>query len=59
MSKCKCISGRYKENYAYRLLIRNKEDIPRIKRCVADNDIEILDIFETVNKRDPMRNRFC
>lgn len=41
------------------LLIRDKEDIPKIKKCIADNDIEILDIFETINKRDPMKNRFC
>lgn len=41
------------------LLIRNKDDIPAVKKCVADNNIEILDIFETVNKKDPMRNKFC
>lgn len=41
------------------LLIRNKDDIPSVKKCAEDNSIEILDIFETVNKRDPMRNKFC
>ncbi len=41
------------------LLIKNKEDIPAVKKCISDNHIEILDIFETVNRKDPMRNRFC
>jgi hypothetical protein len=41
------------------LLIKNKDDIPLIEKCIADNKIEILNIFETVNKRDPMRNKFC
>lgn len=41
------------------LLIKNKNDIPVVKKIVDDNGIEILDIFETENKRDPMRNRFC
>jgi hypothetical protein len=41
------------------LLIKNKDYIPAVKKCVEDNNIEILDIFETVNKKDPMRNKFC
>lgn len=41
------------------LLIKNKNDIPVVKKIVDDNGIEILDIFEAENKRDPMRNRFC
>lgn len=41
------------------LLIKNKEDIPAVKKCIEDNNIEVLDIFETVNKKDPMRNKFC
>lgn len=41
------------------LLIKNKEDIPAVKRCISDNNIDILDIFETVNRKDPMRNKFC
>jgi putative Se/S carrier protein len=41
------------------LLIKNKNDISVVKKIVDDNGIEILDIFETENKRDPMRNRFC
>lgn len=41
------------------LLIKNEDDIPIIKKCIEDNEIDIISIFETVNKRDPMRNRFC
>lgn len=41
------------------LLIKDKNDIPAVKECIADNNIDILDIFETVNKKDPMRNKFC
>lgn len=41
------------------LLIKNKDDIPAVKECIANNNIEILSIFETVNKKDPMRNKFC
>ncbi len=41
------------------LLIKNKNDIPVVKKIVDDNNIEILDIFETENKRNPMRNKFC
>lgn len=41
------------------LLIKNENDIPIIKKCIADNKIDILNIFETVNKKDPMRNKFC
>lgn len=41
------------------LLIKNEADIPLIEKCIADNKIDIINIFETVNKRDPMRNKFC
>lgn len=41
------------------LLIKNEVDIPLIEKCIADNSIDIINIFETVNKRDPMRNKFC
>ncbi|WP_019229057.1 DUF3343 domain-containing protein [Sedimentibacter sp. B4] len=41
------------------LLIKNENDIPIIKKCIVDNKIDILNIFETVNKKDPMRNKFC
>jgi len=41
------------------LLIKNKSDIQLVKEYIADNDVEILDIFETIDKRDPMRNKFC
>ncbi len=41
------------------LLIKNKSDIPAVKECIADNNIDILDIFETINKKDPMKNKFC
>ncbi|MEL7647345.1 MAG: DUF3343 domain-containing protein [Sedimentibacter sp.] len=41
------------------LLIKNVNDIPIIKKCIADNKIDIINIFETVNKKDPMRNKFC
>ncbi|WMJ76175.1 MULTISPECIES: DUF3343 domain-containing protein [unclassified Sedimentibacter] len=41
------------------LLIKNKNDIPTVKKIIEDNNVEILKIFETVNRRDPMRNKFC
>lgn len=41
------------------LLIKDKSDIPAVKECIAANNIDILDIFETVNKKNPMRNKFC
>ncbi len=41
------------------LLIKNKSDMPAVKECIADNNIDILDIFETINKKDPMKNKFC
>lgn len=41
------------------LLIKNVNDIPIIKKCIADSKIDIINIFETVNKKDPMRNKFC
>ncbi len=41
------------------LLIKNKNDISAVKKIIDDNNVKVLDIFETVNKRDPMRNKFC
>lgn len=41
------------------LLIKNKDDLSKVHECINENNIEIIDIFETVCNRDPKRDRFC
>ncbi len=41
------------------LLIKNKLDIPKVKECIENNQIEIIDIFEMESKRNPRRDKFC
>lgn len=41
------------------LLIREKSDLPAVKKCIEDNQIDIIDIFELPIKRDPTRDKFC
>lgn len=41
------------------ILINNKDDLHRIKECIAANHVEIIDIFEIAAKRDPKRDKFC
>lgn len=41
------------------LLFKNKEDIPSIQECIANNNIEINKIFEMESKINSKRDRFC
>ncbi|HNZ83553.1 MAG TPA: DUF3343 domain-containing protein [Sedimentibacter sp.] len=41
------------------LLIKNKDDLPSIRECIENNNIEIKDIFQMESKRDPKRDKFC
>jgi hypothetical protein len=40
-------------------LIKQEDDLPAVKDCIAQNDIEIISIFELTKKRDPKRDKFC
>jgi hypothetical protein len=41
------------------VLINQEDDLPAVKDCIAQNDIEIISIFELTKKRDPKRDKFC
>jgi len=41
------------------LLIKNKDDLPKVHECINKNGIEIINIFEMVSNRDPKRDKFC
>lgn len=41
------------------LLVNNKNDLPAVRECIAKNQIEIINIFEMVSKKDPKRDKFC
>ena len=41
------------------ILIKNSSDLPAVRECIEQNNIEIIDIFELAVKRDPKRDKFC
>lgn len=41
------------------ILINNESDIPAVRTCIEENNIEIISIFEMVSKKDPKRDKFC
>lgn len=41
------------------LLFKNKDDIPFIKECIAENNININKFFEMESNINPRRDKFC